>query len=64
MNTLVFILGTSALVALPFDPSVLNDCLVQGSERLAAIATYTGSGPHQAWILNDSNVEVAGWYCR
>ena len=64
MNTLVFILGTGILVNFPFDPSVVADCLEQGKVILENIAFYTGSGPGQTWILNDSSVEVAGWYCQ
>ena len=64
MKTVVFILATNVLISLPFDPGVEQDCYEQGSKRLEVIATYFGPGPDQAWILKDSNVEVAGWYCR
>ena len=64
MNTLVFIIGTGALINFPFDSSIVSDCFEQGQIILENIAFYTGSGPKQTWILNDSNIEVAGWYCR
>jgi hypothetical protein len=31
------------------------------------ISVYRGpeeQGKDQGWILNDSNVQVAGWYCK
>ena len=26
--------------------------------------TYHGPGPNQGWVLNDSNLQVGGWYCK
>ena len=62
------ILGTGVLLTFPtIDPAfedVKPDCFSQGRAIIEKLATYHGSGPDQAWILNDSNVEIAGWYCR
>ena len=58
------ILGTGALLTFPTVDNIKLDCFDQGHKILQGIATYYDSGPNQAWILNDSNVEVAGWYCR
>ena len=46
------------------DPRANSDCFSKGYEIVQKIATYYGPGPDQAWILNDSSLEVAGWYCR
>jgi len=40
------------------------DCFSKGYEVLEKIATYHGPGPDQGWVLNDSNVQVGGWYCN
>ena len=58
----IIILATGALLTFP-TPKGAN-CFNQGYHVLENIATYYGPGPDQAWILNDSNIEVAGWYCR
>ena len=62
------ILGTGAILTFPtIDPTfedVKPDCFSQGYTILQKLATYHGPGPNQTWILNGSNVEVAGWYCR
>ena len=63
MKTII-ILGTSALLTFPQMENINPDCFSQGHAVLEKIATYHGPGPDQAWILNDSNVEVAGWYCH
>jgi len=47
--------------------NIKPDCFSQGHQILKNIAIYHGpeeKGEDQAWILNDSNIEVAGWYCR
>ena len=41
-----------------------SDCHDQGYKILEKIATYYGPGPDQGWVLNDSNIGVAGWYCQ
>jgi len=58
------ILGTGILLTFPEDRSVIPDCFSQGYSILEKISTYQGSGPNQAWILKDSNLEVGGWYCQ
>ena len=58
------ILGTGVLLTSPPIEEVNPDCFSQGHAIIEKLATYHGSGPDQAWILNGSNVEVAGWYCR
>ena len=43
------------------------DCFTQGYKVLEKLATYHGpeeKGKDQGWILNNSNIEVAGWYCN
>ena len=58
------ILATGTL--LTFTPSKYPnpDCFSQGHEVLEKIATYHGPGPDQGWTLNNSNVQVGGWYCE
>ena len=49
------------------DKSVIPDCFSQGYAIIQKIAIYYGPedrGADQGWILNTSNVKVAGWYCR
>ena len=57
------ILATGAIITFPIDNSVKPDCFSQGHSIMQKISTYHGPGPHQGWILNDSDLEVAGWYC-
>jgi hypothetical protein len=65
---ILMILGTGAILTFPtIDPAfedVKPDCFSQGHAILQKLATYQGPGPEQGWILNDSNVYVAGWYCQ
>ena len=58
------ILGTSVLLTFPTMEDIKPDCFSQGHAILEKLATYHGAGPDQAWILNGSNIEVAGWYCE
>ena len=58
------ILATGALITFTADKRTNPDCFSQGHQILKNIATYYGPGPDQAWILNDSNLEVAGRYCH
>jgi len=49
------------------DRSVLPDCFSQGHAILQKIAIYHGpqeKGEDQGWVLNDSNLQVGGWYCQ
>ena len=58
------ILATGALLTFTPDPRTNPDCFTRGYEIIKKIATYHDSGPNQAWILKDSNIEVGGWYCE
>ena len=64
---ILMILATGALLTFPAEKYKSFDCHDQGYEILKNIATYHGpeeKGEDQGWVLNDSNLEVAGWYCR
>ena len=61
------ILATGALLTFPVMEEVKPDCFSQGYAVLEKLATYHGpqeKGEDQAWVLNGTKVEVAGWYCR
>ena len=61
------ILATGTLLTFPTVDSVNPDCFSQGHAILQKMAVYHGpqeKGEDQAWVLNNSNIEVAGWYCR
>ena len=61
---IIMFLATGALITFTPDPRTHPDCFSQGYEVLEKIATYHGPGPNQGWVLNDSNVQVGGWYCQ
>jgi len=61
---IIMILATGTLLTFPTDQRTDPDCFSQGYKVLEAIATYHGPGPDQTWVLNDSNMQVAGWYCK
>ncbi len=64
---ILMILATGALITFPVDQSVNPDCFSQGYSSVKKLATYHGpeeKGENQGWLLNDSNVQVAGWYCK
>ena len=64
---IIMILATGALITFTPDPRTNPDCFSKGYEIMKKIATYQGpeeKGKDQGWILNDSNIEVAGWYCQ
>jgi len=61
---ILMILATGAIITFPVNKSVIPDCLSQGHSIMEKISTYHGPGPNQGWVLNDSNVQVAGWYCE
>ena len=64
---ILMILATGALITFPVDQSVNPDCFSQGYSIVKKLATYHGpeeKGENQGWLLNDSNVQVAGWYCK
>ena len=61
------ILATGAIVTFPTIENIEPDCFSQGYAILQKMAVYHGpqeKGEDQAWVLNNSNIEVAGWYCR
>ena len=59
------ILATGALITFPMDKSVIPDCFSQGYAILEKLATYHDTGNRdQGWYLNDSKVQVAGFYCE
>ena len=58
------ILGTGILLTFPTMEETKPDCFSQGHAILQKVAIYRDAGPNQGWVLNNSNVEVAGWYCR
>ena len=61
---IIVILATGALLTFTPDAKTNPDCFSKGYEVLENIATYHGPGPGQGWVLNDSNVQVGGWYCN
>jgi len=64
---IIMILATGALITFTPDPRTNPDCFSRGYEIMQKISTYHGpeeKGKDQGWILNDSNIEVAGWYCQ
>tara|TARA_Y100000310_G_scaffold225289_1_gene227327 strand:+ start:338 stop:535 length:198 start_codon:yes stop_codon:yes gene_type:complete len=60
---IIFILATGTLLTFPTNSGLNPDCFTQGHEIMKKIAIYQGPGPEQGWILNDSKVQVGGWYC-
>jgi len=61
---ILIILATGALITFQADGRTNPDCFSKGYEIMKNIATYYGPGPNQGWVLNDSKVQVAGWYCK
>ena len=64
---ILIIIGTGAILTFPMDKSVIADCFSQGYSILQKISTYHGpeeKGKDQGWVLNDSNMQVGGWYCQ
>ena len=62
---ILMILGTGAIISFPMDKSVIPDCFSQGYSIMEKISTYHDTGNRdQGWILNDSNIQVGGWYCQ
>jgi hypothetical protein len=61
---IIMILATGALITFPMDKSVIPDCFSQGHSIMQKISTYQGPGPNQGWVLNDSKMQVSGWYCK
>ena len=61
---ILIILGTGALLTFPMDKSVNPDCFSQGYAIMKNIAVYQDAGLNQGWVLNESKVQVGGWYCQ
>jgi len=64
---ILMILATGTLLTFTPDPRTNPDCFSKGYEILQKISTYHGpeeKGKDQGWILKDSNIQVAGWYCQ
>ena len=64
---IIMILGTGVLLSFPMDRSVIPDCFSQGYAILEKLATYHGpqeKGEDQGWVLNDTKIQVGGWYCQ
>ena len=64
---ILIILATGALITFTPDPRTNPDCFNRGYEILEKLATYHGpeeKGKDQGWVLNNSNLQVGGWYCR
>ena len=61
---IIIILGTGVLLTFPTIEDIKPTRFSQGHAILERLATYHGPGPNQGWVLNGSNIEVAGWYCN
>jgi adenine-specific DNA methylase len=64
---IIMILATGAFLTFPTPQHSNSDCFSQGYALLETIATYHGpqeKGKDQGWVLNDSKVQVGGWYCE
>ena len=64
---ILMILGTGVILTFPMDESVIPDCFSQGHAILQKLATYHGpveEGKDQGWYLNDTKIQVAGFYCQ
>jgi hypothetical protein len=64
---IIMILATGTLLTFPIVEGVNPDCFSQGYAILQKMAIYHGpeeKGKDQGWVLNNSNLQVGGWYCR
>ena len=64
---IIMILATGAFLTFPAEKYKAFDCFEQGHKILEKLATYHGpeeKGKDQGWVLNDSNLQVGGWYCQ
>ena len=61
---ILMILGTGVILSFPMDKSIEPDCFSQGHSIMEKISTYQGPGPEQGWYLNDTKIQVAGFYCQ
>ena len=63
----IIILATGTFLTFPTIEDIKPDCFSQGYKILENISTYHGpeeKGEDQGWVLNDSNLQVGGWYCQ
>jgi len=63
---IIMILATGTLLTFPMIEEIKPDCFSQGYAILEKLTTYHGpeeKGEDQGWVLNDSNIQVGGWYC-
>ena len=58
------ILVTGTFLTFTVDKRTNPNCFSKGYEILEKIATYHESGPNPGWVLNDSNLQIGGWYCE
>jgi len=64
---IIMILATGTFLTFTADQRTNPDCFSKGYTILETIATYHGpeeKGKDQGWVLNDSNVQIGGWYCE
>jgi len=64
---IIMILATGTLLTFPSVDNTDPDCFSQGYKVLEKLATYHGpeeKGKDQGWILNESNLQIGGWYCE
>ena len=61
---IIIVLATGALMTFTPDPRTNPDCFSKGHEIMQKISTYQGPGPEQGWYLNDTKIQVAGFYCQ
>ena len=64
---IIIILATGSLLTFPTIEDIKPDCWSQGYDILQKLATYHGpeeKGEDQGWVLNDSKMQVGGWYCE
>ena len=64
---IIMILATGTLLTFPMIEDVNPDCFSQGYAILQKLAVYHGpeeKGKDQGWVLNNSNLQIGGWYCR
>ena len=63
----IIILATGTLLTFPTIENIKPDCFSQGYSIMEKISRYQGpeeKGKDQGWVLNDSNVQIGGWYCN
>ena len=62
---IIMVLATGALITFTPDPRTNPDCFSRGHEIMQKISTYHDTGNRdQGWYLNDTKIQVAGFYCQ